>query len=283
MSIMSRINYIKKLNVMGCSQPDIFVTIETGLLAVAPALLSLAVPGCTEIVKMKLGLSPWHSKGIRSLIKSAAPPFAAGANKFLYKTGYFTAEAGLYYLMLADVTTEFFVQWQSLAFVAEQCALPSAGTAYGYIAPFIYPSGFEGGLGITPQHNVTGMAVQLGGVTIFPGFQGSVAFTAEFDSWPIRGKGANVTTWTEEVDTGAVIMPIQTNQPPSQPYNQTAGHFSFDTTRLLVGKSYNFKIANNGEDNVQAISGTYSVSMSGHPTGVLPFGCNPKKTSIPFL
>lgn len=231
---------------------------------------------------MKLGLSPWHAKSIRSAIKSIAPPFATGANSFLYKVGYFTAERGLYYFMLADVTTEFFVQWQSLAFVAEQCPLPSAGTAYGYIAPFIYTPEFEGPLGIGPLHNVNGMANGLAGVTIFPGFQGSVAFSAEFDSWPTRGQGVNADTWTVEDETGTIIMPMSTNQPPSNPHNQTAGHFSFDTTTRLVGKSYSFKVRNNGTGNAQVVSGSYTVQMSGHPTGVLPFGCKPKKTSVPF-
>jgi len=283
MSIMNRINYIKNLNVMGCSAPDFFVAVETGFAALAPALLTLFVPGCTEIVKAKLGLSPWHAKGIRSALKAAAPPFATEANKFLYKVGYFTAERGLWYFMVADVTTEFFVQWQSLAFVAEQCQLPSAGTAYGYISPFIYPADHEGGLGITPQHNVTGMSTTLSSVRIFPGFQGTVAFSAEFDSWPTRGQGVNVHTWTEDVQSGAIIMPMDTNVPPSNPYNQTAGHFSFDTTRNVTEQEYRFKIKNNGSDNAQAISGTYTVNMQGHPTGVLPFGCNPKKTSIPFI
>jgi hypothetical protein len=282
MSIMNRINYIKDLNVMGCAAPDFYIAVETGFAAAAPALLSLFVPGCTDIVKMKLGLSPWHAKGIRSMIKGAAPPFSAGANKWLYKVGYFTAERGLYYFMLADVTTEFFVQWQSLAFVAEQCELPSAGTAYGYIATYIYTPMFEGPLGITPLHNVTGMANGLAGVTIFPGFQGSVAFSVQWDSWPERGQGVAVDTWTVETDTGAIIMPYSTGSGPGQFTNETAGHFSFDTTRALVGKSYEFKMRNNGDKAAQAVAGSYTVSMAGHPTGVLPFGCKPKKTSVPF-
>lgn len=282
MSIMSKINYVKSLSVMGCSDPDFFVAVETGFQSVAPALLSLLVPGCTDIVKMKLGHAPWHAKTMKGVLKAIAPPFSAGANKFLYKVGYFQAEAALYYLMLADVTSEFFINWQSLAFVAEQCELPSAGTAYGYIAPFIYPPDHEGGLGITPQHNVTGMANFLNGVTIFPGFQGSVAFTAQFDSWPTPGEGINVDTWTVESDTGTIIMPYTTNQPQGSPHNQVAGHFSFDTTRAHTGTSYSFMMHNTGGKNAQVVGGTYSVSMSGHPTGVLPWGCKFKKTSNPF-
>ena len=283
MSIMNRINYIKDLTVMGCSDPDFFVLVETGFAAAAPALLSLLVPGCSDIVKLKLGHAPWHAKTIKSALKAAAPPFSTGANKFLYKVGYFTAERGLYYLMLADVTTEFFVQWQSLAFVAEQCKLPDAGTAYGYISAFVYNPGPEGNLGITPQHNVTGMSVTNSSIRIQPGFQGTIAFYAGFDSWPQRGLGVNVTTWIEDVETGAQIMPMTTNIPPSNPHNQTAAHLAFDVTRSVLEREYIFKRRNDGPEMAQATSGTYSVHMTGHPTGVLPFGCKLKKTSIPFL
>lgn len=283
MSIMRNINYLKKMNVMGCSAPDIFVTIETGLQAAGPALLNLLTPGCTDIVKMKLGRSPWHSRGIRSLIKSAAAPFSLEANKFLYRIGYDTAERGLFYLMVADIAVEFVTTWQSLAFAAEQCPLPSAGTAYGYPAPIIYIPGSNGFVHPTPQHNVHGMAVGLNGVTIFPGFQGSVTFSCQWDSWPIRGKGVSATTWITEDDTEIPISVSQTNFPPSQPKNETVGHLSFDTLRNHIRKDYTFHVENTGDTNAQIVGGTYSVVMSGHPTGVLPWGCHLKKTSVPFL
>lgn len=282
MSIMKNINYIKKLNVMGCSAPSFFVTVETGIAAAAPALLNLFVPGCTDIVKMKLGISPWHHRGVKALLKGAQAPFAVEANKFLYKVGYFTAERGLYYLMVADIAVEFVTTWQSLAFVAEQCALPSAGTAYGYIAPFIYGPGQETLMEPAPQHNVTGMAVGLHGFTIFPGFQGSVNYSCEWDSWPVRGKGVSVSTWMEEIDTPAPISFSQTNVPPSQPKNETIGHTSFDTTRNFLRKDYILHVANTGDTFAQPVASTYSIAMSGHPTGVLPWGCHLKKTSVPF-
>lgn len=279
---MRNINYLKELNVIGCSAPDIFVSVETGFQAAAPALLSLLTPGCTDIVKMKLGLSPWHRKGISSLIKGAAAPFAAEGNKFLYKIGYFTAERGLYWLMVADVTTQFFATWESLAFVAEQCPLPDAGTAYGYIAVIIYGPHTTGFLHPSPQHNVTGMAVGLNGFTIFPGFQGQVNWSAEFDSWPERGKGVSMNTWMTEDDSDVRFNEYSTNRPPSQPHNQTIGHRSFDTLHNFTRKDFVMHCENTGEGNAQVIASTYSIKMTGSPSGVLPWGCKLKKTSIPF-
>lgn len=282
MSILKNINYIKELSVMPCSQPDIFVLLKTGYEAAAPALLNLLVPGCTDIVKMKIGISPWHAKGIRSFIKAATPPFKISPTEFLYKIGYFHAERGLYYLMVADIAVEFAATWESFVRVAQQCQLPSAGTAYGYISPFIYGPGQEGLLSPTPIHNVPGMAIGLNGVTIFPGFQGSVVFSCTWDSWPERGQGVSVTTWIEELETGTIYSLSQTNNPASQPKNETIGHLSFDTVHYLTQKHYIFHYANTGDTYAQAIASTYSVPMSGHPSGVLPWGCKFKQTSIPF-
>lgn len=282
MSILRNINYLKELNVQGCSAPDITVAITTGFEAAAPALLSLLTPGCTDIVKLKLGISPWHRKGIRSLIKGIAAPFAAEGNRFLYKIGYFTAERGLYWLMVADVATQFEVTWNSLVFAAQQCPLPSAGTAYGYLAPIIYGAGQNGFLHPSPQHNVTGMAVGLNGVTIFPGFQGTVNWSCEFDSWPERGKGVSVNTWMTEDDSDIKFSEYTTNNPPSQPNNQTIGHRSFDTLRNFTRKDYVFHIENTGDTYAQVLASSYAVQMTGSPSGVVPWGCKFKKTSIPF-
>lgn len=282
MSILRNINYIKKLNVVQCTQPDVFVLVETGFAAAAPALLNLFVPGCTDIIKMKLGISPWHARGIRSLIKSAAAPFALDATKFLYKIGYFTAERGLYYLMVADIAVEFVATWQSLVFVAEQCQLPDAGTAYGYISAFVYNPGDERIMIPAPIHNVTGMAVGTFGITIFPGFQGTLAWSTTWDSYPTRGQGVNVTTWMTEDDLEDPFSQFTTNVPPSQPRNETIGHVAFDTTRAFTGKRYVLHMRNDGDVEAQPVASSYTVQMHGHPTGVLPWGCKFKKTSIPF-
>jgi hypothetical protein len=282
MSIMRNINYLAKLNTIGCSAPDFFVLVETGFEAAAPALLSLFSPGCTDIVKMKLGHPPFHSRLIKGFLKGAAAPFSVGANQFLYRIGYFTAEAGLYYFMLADIAVQFETTWNSMAFAAEQCPLPSAGTAYGYMAPEIYGPGQDTLMILAAQHTVGGMAVGLHGVSIFPGFQGSFTFSCEFDSWPKRGEGVSCSTWVEEVTQPDPISVSTTNVPPTQPNNETIGHLSFDTLHKLTSTQYICHVQNNGESFAQIVNSTWSVAMSGIAQPVFPWGCKPKKTSIPF-
>lgn len=280
---MRNVNYIAEMNVLGCSEPDIYVIVRTGFQAAAPALLTLFTPGCTEIVKMKLGLSPWHRKGIRAFIKGAAAPFSLEANKFLYKIGYFTAERGLYYLMVADVATEFVTTWQSLAFAAYQCQLPDAGTAYGYFAPFVYLPEQDTLMGVSPVHNISGMQTGAGYIQVNPGFQGTLAYSATFDSFPIRGQPVSVETWMTKDEDETPFSVFRTNDPPSQPKNATAGHIYFDTTQLVVPIRYKVHVRNNGGENAQVVQSSYSLQLSGTPTGVIPFGCKPKPTSVPFL
>lgn len=282
MSLLRNINYMAELTMISCTEPDIWVIARTGLASAPPALLSLFLPGCTDIVKMKLGLSPWHARGIRSMIKGIAAPGSIGGNKFLYKVGYFTAERGLYYFMLADVTTTFLNTWQSMVFQAEQCQLPDAGTAYGYVAPFIYIPDSAGGLGITPIHNVPGMSNSLNGVNIHPGFEGNFAFECTWDSWPERGKPTNVNTWVVESEVDFPTNVMNNNAPGATLKNWSGGHGSFNTVGDVVSKTYALNYANIGDQSAQVVSGSYTVSLRGNDTGALPWGCKPKKTSIPF-
>lgn len=267
---------------MPCTQPDWLMLVETGFAAGAPALLNLFVPGCTDIVKLKIGVSPWHAKGVRSVIKAIAPPNAIEARKFLFKIGYFTAERGLYYLMLADVTTDFVATWESLIFVAQQCPLPSAGTAFGDFGGFIYIPGYNDIMPLAPHHSVPGMHVGLGTISVFPGFQGTLAYTCEFDSWPERGQGVNVTTFMTVDESIVPISLVQTGVPPTNQPGWTGGHTFFDTTRKFTLTTYHFWLTNTGGTNAQVVGGQYTLTLTGHNQGVVPWGCHPKKAEFPF-
>lgn len=282
MSILKNINYIKQLNAIPCGQPDPLIWIETAFSAVAPALLTLYQPGCNEIVKTRLGLSPWHLRGMKSLIKGITGPVEISANKFLYKVGYFTAERFLWYYLIAEVLTAFEASWTSQIYQAQGCQLPGAGTAYGYVAPFIYSPGMTTGLGITPIKNIPGMAVSLSGVTIFPGFEAGVSFDASWDSYPERGRGVNVTTWMQEEDDILHQDEMSTNRPYSKYPNQTAAAFTVPRVGGLTGKRYTFWVTNTGDTLAQAVAGSYNVNLRGLRDGNINFGCKLKPVEWPF-
>lgn len=282
MSILKDVNYIKDMMVIPCAQPSWLVIIETGFAAAPPALLTLFLPGCTDIVKTKLGLSPWHHKGIKALIKGAVQPEMIKANKFLYNIGYFTAEKYLWWFMVADVTSNFVTTWQSMVFQAQQCELPGAGTAYGYFDAFVYQPDQEGYIPWTPIHGNPGVAFSGSTIGIMPGFEASIAFSILWDSWPVAGQGANVSTWLERVDPPLVDDLMATNDPALKNKNRTSGSIYHQNIGAIVPTLYRIGYANTGSGNAQIVGGNFNIGLTGRASGVVPWGCKPKPVSWPF-
>lgn len=282
MSVLKNINYIRSINALPCAQPDPLLAITTAFSSAPPALLTLFQPGCNEIVKARLGLSPWHLRGMRGLIKSIQRPIEISSVKFLYKIGYFTAERVLYYWMVADVLTAFEATWTSQIYQAQGCMLPGAGTAYGYVAPYVYTPGTEGPLGIAPIKNIPGMAVLNDQIVIFPGYQASVAYEVTWDSWPVRGQGVNMSTWYEVEDDPLRQDYMQTRDPSKPQWNVTGGTFFHNKIATPEVTHYKFFRSNNGDTFAQAVAGSYNVSLMGQREGNLNWGCNLKPVSWPF-
>jgi hypothetical protein len=276
------INYIKELSTIPCGEASWTVIAETAFATAPPALLSLFLPGCTDIIKTKLGLSPWHARKISGMIKSAAPPLAVNATKFLWDIGYFTAEKYLWFFQVAEVTKEFFITWQSQVYMQQQCQLPGAGTAYGYITPFVYGAHQNSGLAISAQKLCPGVAVGLNNIQIAPGFQGSIAWNCEWQSWPDRSVAANVYTWEEETDIPDPLDFMQTNDPALNNNQRTGGHQYVQNINTVAGKQLRLFMSSDSETNVQPVSGTWTCSVQGRRSGLYSFGCYPKAVSWPF-
>jgi len=276
------INYIKELNTIPCGEASWWVIAETFAHTAPPALLSLFLPGCTDILKTKLGLSPWHARGISGLIHKAAPPLAVNGTKFLYQIGYFAAEKYLWFFQLAEVTKEFFITWQSQIFMQQQCQLPGAGTAYGYITPFVYAKKTKSGLAITPVKLCPGVAVGLTNIQIAPGFQGSIAWSCEWQSWPDRSVPANVWTWEEETDIPQTLDFMNTYDPDLRNNGNTGGHQYIQNIDDAGGKQLRLFFESDSESNVQPVGGTWTCSVQGRHSGLYSFGCQAKHVPWPF-
>lgn len=282
MSILKNINYLIKLYNIPCGVPDALVIIETAFKAAPPALLTIFTPGCNEIVKTKLGLSPWHLKGINGFIKKAAPPQAIAANKFLYKIGYFTIEKYLYWYMLADVTTEFFTTWTSFMYQAQQCQLPGAGTAYGNLAPFVTQPGTSGTCTWDIEKGVFGVIPNLGSISILPGFEAAIAYNMTWDSWPVPGQGVSVTTSFEKLGGPGPQDIMSTNDPELNNGNSTLGATHQEEIGNLGVTTYKINYENTGSTFAQIVQSRWNISLTGRKTGNTAFGCNPKPVEWPF-
>jgi hypothetical protein len=282
MSILKNLNYIKQMNTIPCGQPDWFIIIETAFTSAPPALLTLFTPGCTDIVKTRLGHSPWHHRGVKALLKGVISPQVIGANKFLYKIGYFTAEKYLWWFMVADVTTEFVTTWQSQVFQMQQCQLPGAGTASGQFPPFFYQEGGERALNIGYTYHQPGILAAGQTLAVIPGFQANVGWSIQWDSWPVRGQGANVSTWYTVEDDTTPLSYSNTGDQGAGMQGVTAGHFYHNVVGGILPTRYKFWCEVQGPGLVQPTGGSWSASLFGHRAGNLSWGCNPKPAEWPF-
>lgn len=276
------INYLKDLSTIPCGEASWMVIAQTGLNTGLPALLTLALPGCNDIVKAKLGLSPWHARGVKSLLRGAAPPLALTGTKFLWKIGYFTAEKYLWFFQVADVTKEWFITWQSQVYMQQQCQLPAAGSAYGYFPAFVYGTAGPQPLSIAPIKNCPGCIISGDVIQIDPGFQASIGWSVNWDTYPIRGGGVNVNTWTVETAIPGFTNFMGTNDPNKRNGNQTGGHAYIQNDTHSEGLRIAFFMENLGSNNVQPISTTWTVSTQGRHSGLYSFGCLPKTVKWPF-
>ena len=281
-SILKNYNYIKKLSTIPCGQPDWWVIIETGFKSAPPALLSLFLPGCNDIVKTRLGHAPWHGKTISAMIKNAIKPYPVSENKFLYKIGYFTAEKYLWWYMVADVTTDFVTNWQSMVYQQQQCELPGAGTASGIFTPFVYGPDQSGKLAWSVTHPRFGVLQTANGIGIRPGFEANIAYSVEWDSWPERGMGADVETSLQEIGNPDIQDIMNTNNPLLKNGPWTQGSTYHQKIGSVVITEYAVNFHNNSGNFVQPVASSFSIGLSGRNAGGITWGCKPKPVEWPF-
>lgn len=282
MSILKNINYIRDLDRLPCAHPDIMLYIETAFKSAPPALLTLFQPGCTDILKTRIGNSPWHLRGISGLIKQAIQPYPISEQQFLYKIGYYAAEKYLWWWMVADVTTEFVTTWQSMIFQEQQCELPGAGSAFGYFEPVPIPGERSTGLVLHVLQGHPGVIMTTNGFRIQPGFQASIGWWADWQSWPHAGSEVFITTWMQKDGDPTPLQPVTTNDPIIKSGPQTAFHWFHDNPGAITPTTYQFYGRNAQEIPANPINSAWTISLMGRRQGNLTWGCTPKPVSWPF-
>lgn len=295
-------NYVKKLFMQKCSVTDVSIVIETAFEAVLPTLYNLSEYTCGDIMKMRGGHT-WGAAGgaFKALgvtkRRSGVRRFGhcgrrlgakgAGANafgpgvidgfKFIYEiSGLAFAEGALFKFFLFEVGKDFLINWMTLAYAAEKCELPPAGTFWtGWDALF------TGG----PDHEVTCFigpgrcpCAQSGGHEIYVN-AGCVASISWSGRWvPFRDDPANVgpvTMWIEDEDGrkfDEVTSPVRTGQ---NYINQAGGVYNLPG-RSPAGTTYRLKaIIHSGlMGPASDPPPTVCVNTSGRPINFMPLaGC----------
>lgn len=140
MGTLANLGYIKRALVFNCMTPDPIIVIEAAAKAGAITLMNAATFSCIDILKMRAGISPWHARGLRSLINGSIPGAQQDqAGKILKYT--VPLEKALFFMFVVDLTTDFAANWQSQIFKLGECRLFSDDTnASGPVATWVEPT-----------------------------------------------------------------------------------------------------------------------------------------------
>jgi hypothetical protein len=132
------------------------------------------------------------------------------------------------------------------------------------------------------SHSVPGVISDLQSIVVQPGITASMAYTVEWDSWPVRGQGAQVATWYVEQGTEGVNDYAQTNEPGAGNGTRTGGSLYHQKPTVLTDTRYQFFMQNLGEGNVQIVASTLTISVSGRRSAGIAWGCKPQPAQWPF-
>lgn len=131
MGVLENIGYVASASYYPCAEPNPILIIEAAGKAIAPIIVSAATFSCLDFVRMRAGISPWHSRGLRMLIDGAIPPEQKNEVLGIYKF-LIPLEKALFFWFVVDLTTEFFARWQSQIFKLGACGpLPDGAEGHG--------------------------------------------------------------------------------------------------------------------------------------------------------
>lgn len=120
MGIIKNMGFLAEASLFPCQNTPWPLIIKAGGRAVQILLMNAATFSCLDILKMRAGISPWHARGLRALIKGAIAPaeqdLANGVLKFLIPV-----EKALFFFFVVDLGVDFFANWQSQIFLLGGC------------------------------------------------------------------------------------------------------------------------------------------------------------------
>jgi len=277
MGVLSNLGYIKKAQAYTCTHGDIVLILEAAAKAGSITLWEAATFGCIDIMKMRAGISPWHSRGIKALINGILSPAERNVVNGLYKF-IIPAEKALFLWFVVDLTVGFFANWQSQMFKLGACnAEAQYGSGEGLNPNWICPGhntfANVAYLDFTRQGNRSAL-VDHHGFIVPPGYFYSCYFSLNpktiFGNKPA---GSADTTLREILDHPFNLTP-QHSTPPWLFNKLTATWHSQGHNKHTHSQEYFYVAAT--EEICYADGGSLSVMVSDKPllnTGLIPANC----------
>jgi hypothetical protein len=281
MSIAGNANYLKKIFRHPCKVEDFTVIVETAFPVAALAIATVFGIGCTDIVKMSIGKSPFHSRKMNALLRSNTLMEKFGPRTFLATIGYGAIERALWWWMIVDAASGIIPNWMSLIYQESGCALPSSG--------FIETSLALGFSGVGPPRNVPpGSLESIGcahfngtGVTIASGCYAAVTYQCQVAEFHPEIFGAVTSRIWLEDDQGNRSGVCNQGGTDNRSDNKVAG--GWERTVAFVGSNRTVRVMFEVFSGVGGIStGSIKVSAYGRPMNPLTAGCTPKLVTYPW-
>jgi hypothetical protein len=281
MSIGKNLNYIKRAFKHPCATPNPVILVETAFAAGVPALMNLVLFGCGDIVKMKAGVAPWHTRALKGFIKSAADPRVLGPTKFLYASGYGALEAALWWWLVADTVTGFVADWMSLVYQEQGCDLPGNGYFQAGLTSNFEDAGNGKLININGISSVPCLSASLHSIRIPFGCSATISWDTEFK--PFLNDPNNqgtVRTYLRRSSDGVQIG-AQPGYPQKDGSQVTGG--GAHVSALHIGQDEEYTLAWDLDRGLMGCTGgTLRISSYGRKLDLIPAGCKPKLPPQPY-
>jgi len=134
MSVLENLNFIREATAFPCAFPDPVLIIEAGFTALGPAIWEAATFSCIDLVRLRAGISPWHSRGLKALVNNINPPEIQDKVNRLYKF-IIPVERILHFMWIADLSSNFIANWQSQVFKIGACGEGTHGCTFSGTNP----------------------------------------------------------------------------------------------------------------------------------------------------
>ncbi len=273
MSGLRNLNYLKHMAYHPCQAGgDPLLYIETGFQALLPLLFAFNTFSCMDILKLRAGISWKCGRKLRAMIEHGTPPKTYDNIHFLYSLGPNLVERALWFMFVAELASDFVVNWSSLIYAGLGCTGPMAGGFHTGITPGgVYNGGFGPLQVLGVQTNNCG---GLGGygVTVAAGCTATMSYNLETQPYGLAGSPPyTVETWIQDGSGNKFAF----GSGKSDGGVNKTGTISSATppNRALIGQSETYGIYGHCSNYMQTLGGPFDCYLAGHKPELAGANC----------
>jgi hypothetical protein len=277
MGTMANLGYIKTATAFTCGNADIPLTIEAAGNAAMLTLFQAATFGCTDIIKMRAGISPWHSRGMKAITNGVLKP---AEHNLVSKVWRFVIpfEKALFFMWVVDLTTGFFANWQSQMFKLGACDTKADyGSANGSDPHWVCPApNVFSTVSYTTLEKTGPLQSHIAGFEfdVPEGYYFTCSFSVKPKPFIFQSPPSYVDCVLKELTPPAYEYAPQRSEPPWYGNNFTAtSHWGGQNKRH---SHQVFRLTATCDQIAFADGGSYSIMISSVPllnTGLVPVNC----------